>query len=150
YRQQLLNLASLIFTENFQEFNAYLAAAKADDVFTLLNKEVQEKTKFFLDTLSATIATLKTTFRSFDIDANDLKGQSRNKLIAASKISEHIYKTSPTDLQKIFARVVALLDNEEAHTTAGRHLRYDSPQALHRIQRAVAQLHSLLPTFSAY
>src|SRR5690606_39622064 len=85
YRQQLLNLASLIFTENFQEFNAYLAAAKADDVFTLLNKEVQEKTKFFLDTLSATIATFKTTFRSFDIDANDLKGKSRNKLIARSE-----------------------------------------------------------------
>lgn len=150
YRQQLLNLASLIFTENFQEFNAYLAAAKADDVFTLLNKEVQEKTKFFLDTLSATIATFKTTFRSFDIDANDLKGKSRNKLIAASKISEHIYKTSPTDLQKIFDRFLALLDNEEAYTTADKHIRYDIQQALQPILRQVAELHNLFPTFIAY
>src|SRR5690606_6426829 len=31
YRQQLVNLASLIFTENFQEFNAHLASAPVED-----------------------------------------------------------------------------------------------------------------------
>src|SRR5690606_19673001 len=84
------------------------------------------------------------------IAANYLKGKSRNKLIAGSKISEHIYKTSPTDPQKIFHRFLASLHNREACTTAAKHLRYDIQPALQPILRQVTESHNVLPTFIAY
>lgn len=150
YRQQLLSLANLIFTENFQEFNAYLVSAKAGDVFTLLNKDVQEKTKFFLDTLSQTIQTFTATFRSFDIAADELKGKSRNKLIAANKVNDNIYKKSPSDLQKDFDRFLALLDDDDPYTTTDKSVRYDIQQALQPILQQFADLYRLFPTFIAY
>ncbi|PRD49179.1 UvrD-helicase domain-containing protein [Sphingobacterium haloxyli] len=150
YRQQLLGLANLIFTENFQEFNAYLASAQAGDIFTLLNNDVQEKTKFFLDTLSQTIQTFTVTFRSFDVTAEELKGKSRNKLIAASKISEHIHKQSPSELQKHFDRFLVLLDDEDAYTTTDKRVRYDIRQALQPILQQFTDLYKLFPTFIAY
>src|SRR5690606_31268909 len=67
YRQQLLKLAGLIFTENFQEFNAHLAAANTAEVFTLLHSEVQNKTKVFLDSMGEAIRTFRSTVQSFGI-----------------------------------------------------------------------------------
>lgn len=150
YRQQLLNLANLIFTENFQEFNAYLASAKARDVFTLLNQDIQEKTTSFLDTLSQTIKTYTTIFRSFDVIADELKGKSRNKLIAASKVSDNIHKKSPSELQKYFDRFLPLLDDEDAYTNTDKSIRYDIQQALRPILQQFADLYRLFPTFIAY
>src|SRR5690606_31631461 len=150
YRQQLLNLANLIFTENFQEFNAYLASAKASDVFTLLNKDVHEKTISFLDTLSQTIQTFTATFRSFGVTADELKGKSRNKLITASKISDNIYKKSPSDLLKDFDRFLALLDDDDAYTATDKSIRYDIQQALQPILQQFVDLYQLFPTYIAY
>src|SRR5690606_14145704 len=150
YRQQLLNLANLIFTENFQEFNAYLASAKASDVFTLLNKAVHEKTISFLDTLSQTIQTFTATFRSFGVTADELKGKSRNKLITASKISDNIYKKSPSDLHKDFDRFLALLDDDDAYTATDKSIRYDIQQALQPILQQFVDLYQLFPTYIAY
>src|SRR5690606_25399969 len=109
YRLQLMNLAGLIFTENFQEFNARLAMADAKDIFLLLNKDVQEKTALFLQTLREAIQTFQTIFKSFQLTADDLKGKSRNALILASKISPNVSKLSPSDLQKIFDRFIDLI-----------------------------------------
>lgn len=150
YRQQLLSLANLIFTENFQEFNAYLASANAGDVFTLLNKDVQEKTTFFLDTLSQTIQTFTAVFRSFGVAVDELKGKSRNKLFAANKVSNNVYKKSITDLQKDFDRFLALLDDDDAYTTSDKHIRHDIKQALQPILQQFADLYRLFPTFIAY
>lgn len=150
YRQQLLGLANLIFTENFQEFNAYLATANTDVIFTLLNKDVQEKTKFFLDTLSQTIQTFTTTFHSLSVTADELKGKSRNKLITASKVSENIHKKLPTDLQKDFERFLALLDDEDAYTTSDKNIRYDIQQTLRPILQQFTELYRLFPTYIGY
>ncbi|TYR38078.1 AAA family ATPase [Sphingobacterium phlebotomi] len=150
YRQQLLSLAGLIFTENFQEFNAYLAAANTDAIFTLLNKDVQEKTTFFLDTLAQTIQTFTTTFRSLGVTADELKGKSRNKLIAASKVSDKIHKESATDLQKTFDRFLILLDDEDAYTATDKSVRYDIKQALQPLLQQFAELYRLFPTYIGY
>lgn len=150
YRQQLLNLASLIFTENFQEFNAYLTAAGTEDLFTLLNNDVQEKTKFFLDTLSQTIQTFASTFLSLGVTADELKGKSRNKLITASKISNDVQKKSPADIQKVFDRFLVLLDDESAYTATDKSIRHDIKQALQPILQQFAELYRLFPTYIAY
>ena len=150
YRQQLLSLASLIFTENFQEFNAYLASAKAGDVFTLLNQDVQEKTKSFLETLSQTIQAFRETFLSIGITADELKGKSKNKLISASKESDRVHKKSPSDLQKIFDKFLVLLDQDDAYTTTDKSVRYDVQQALQPVLQQFADLYRLFPVYIAY
>lgn len=150
YRQQLLNLAGLIFTENFQEFNAYLTIANANELFSLLHKDVQEKSKFFLDTLGQLIDAFKQTFQTFQLSADDLKGKSRNKLIAASKISAAVQKESSSALQKIFDRFLEIPDHEDAFTGADKIVREDVRQALLPILTQFEELHRLFPTFIAY
>lgn len=150
YRQQLLNLAGLIFTENFQEFNAYLTVADAPTLFNLLNKDVQEKNKFFLDTLSQTIELFGQTCRGFQLAAEDMKGKSRNKLIAASKVGANIHKESASSLQKVFERFLELGDNDDAFTMADKTLRADIRAALAPLLDQFAELHRFFPTYIAY
>lgn len=150
YRQQLVNLASLIFTENFQEFNAHLASAPVEDVFTLLNRDVQEKTAFFLDTLSQTIRTFSTTFRSLGITADELKGKTRNKLYTASRISINVHKTSTTELQKLFTRFLAVVDDDDAYTASDKRFRQDIKQALQPILEQFVELYRLFPSYIGY
>src|SRR5690606_9032507 len=76
YRNQLSQLASLIFTENFQEFDGALASADTNEIFNLLNKEVFEKTQSYLDSLSLAIQSFQETFKSLHVDANEMKGKS--------------------------------------------------------------------------
>jgi ATP-dependent helicase/nuclease subunit A len=150
YRQQLMGLAGLIFTENFQEFNAYLTVADAKEVFHLLNKEVQEKTQAFLETFSIAIDMFASTFKGFNITADELKGKSRNKLIVASKISPNLLKESPSDLQKIFDRYLELIDNEDPYTASDKSIRHDVQHALSPILRQIAELYQFYPSFIAY
>lgn len=150
YRQQLLNLAGLIFTENFQEFNASLSMANANELFSLLNTDVQEKSKFFLDTLSQLIDNFAQTFRTFQATADDLKGKSRNKLITASKVSPKVQKESSSGLQKIFDRFLEIPDNDDAFTAADKTIREDIRFALLPILKQFEELYRLFPTFIAY
>lgn len=150
YRQQLLKLAGLIFTENFQEFNASIAAASSADVFKLLNKDVQEKTEFFLDALQQSIQTFKLSFHSFGLQAEDLKGKSRNKLIAASKISDQVHKLSMSDISALFDKFLALIDNEAAYTGADKSIRYDIQEAMAPILQNFTELYALFPSYIGY
>ncbi|WP_270088616.1 UvrD-helicase domain-containing protein [Sphingobacterium sp. SYP-B4668] len=150
YRQQLTGLASLIFTENFQEFNAFLTVADTKEVFNLLNKEIQDKTRTFLETFSLTIEMFSTTLKSFNITAEDLKGKSRNKLITTSKVSPNIFKQSPSELQKLFDKYLELLENEDPYTGTDKVVRYDIQQALYPILQQIADLYRFYPSFIAY
>lgn len=150
YRQQLISLAGLIFTENFQEFNAHLASANAGDVFTLLNKDVQEKTTFFLNTLNQTIQTFTSTFRSLGVTADELKGKTRNKLYTAGNININVYKTSVSDLQKLFTRFLALMDDDDAYTASDKSFRQDIKQTLQPILQQFTELYRLFPTYIGY
>lgn len=150
YRQQLLSLAGLIFTENFQEFNAYLTVANPHELFSLLNQDVQDKSKFFLDTLSQLIDAFTQTFRTFQLSADELKGKSRNKLLAASKVSANVQKETSSGLQKIFDRFLEIADNEDAFTLTDKTVREDVRTALLPILTQFAELYRLFPTFIAY
>lgn len=150
YRQQLLNLSSLIFTENFQEFNAHLASNQASDIFALLNKDVQGKTVFFLDTFKQSIQTFHTTFQSLGVTADELKGKSRNKLIVASKVNSNVLKKSPSELQKDFDKFLVLLEDEDAYTASDKTVRHDIKQILHPLLKQFEELYSFFPTYIGY
>ncbi|GHE37657.1 UvrD-helicase domain-containing protein [Sphingobacterium griseoflavum] len=150
YRQQLLSLAGLIFTENFQEFDAHLSVANPHELFSLLNKEIQSKTDLFLDSLSTSIQTFAQTFQSFQLSAEELKGKSRNKLFSASKINPKIHKETPSSLQKVFDKYLDLPNNDDAFTMADKSHREDVRAALLPILKQIEELYSLFPTFIAY
>ncbi|MEJ5055407.1 UvrD-helicase domain-containing protein [Sphingobacterium sp. MYb382] len=150
YRQQLMSLAGLIFTENFQEFNAEVSMADAQEVFNLLNSEVQEKTQVFFDTFQATIELFIETFKRFQLGADDLKGKSRNKLISASKVDPRVGKLSASDLQKYFDRFLILMDDDDAYTMTDKTVREDLRQALAPVLKQIADLYAFYPTFIAY
>lgn len=150
YRLQLMNLAGLIFTENFQEFNAHLAMADAKDIFLLLNKDVQEKTALFLQTLREAIQTFQTIFKSFQLTADDLKGKSRNALILASKISPNVSKLSPSDLQKIFDRFIDLIDNDDPYTDSHKMVLQDLQKQVAPTLRQIQELSLFFPNYIAY
>lgn len=150
YRQQLMSLAGLIFTENFQEFNAQLSVANAQEVFNLLNVEVQEQTQRFLETLQASILLFTETFKRFGLSADEMKGKSRNKLFSASKLDPAVFKLSASELQKRFDKYLELLDNEDAYTCTDKSVRTDVQQALFPILKQLETLYKFFPTFIAY
>jgi len=103
YRQQLMSLASLIFSENFQEFDGYINSANPKEVFNLLNQEVEQKINSFTEALSMTIEAFSETFKNFNISENDLKGKSRNKIISASKTNKKTEKLSASEYVMILS-----------------------------------------------
>lgn len=150
YRQQLLSLAGLIFTENFQEFDAHLSVANPHELFSLLNTDIQEKIDLFLDSLSSSIATFAQIFAGFQLSAEELKGKSRNKLLSASKTNAKIHKESASSLQKIFDKYLELPSNDDAFTMADKSLREDIRLALAPVLKQMEELHRLFPSFIAY
>lgn len=150
YRTELSKLAGLIFSENFQEFNAALVSADTNQVFNLLNKEVLEKTHTYLDTLSETITFFQATYKSLNIQPEDMKGKSRNKLVAASKISPKVQRLSLSKLEEIMAKFIFLLTDEDAFTGSDKQVRHDYIQALSPVLEQFVTLKQFTPTFIAY
>lgn len=150
YRTELSKLAGLIFSENFQEFNAALISADTNQVFNLLNQEVAAKTKAYLDTLSETISLFQETYKSLNVQSDELKGKSRNKLIAASKISPNVHKLSLSKLEELMAKFIFLIDDEDAFTDTSKNVRYDLIQALSPVLQHFVELKKYTPTFVAY
>jgi len=150
YRNELSKLASLIFTENFQEFNAALITADTHQVFNLLNLEVIEKTKMYLDTVSQSITYFQEVYKSQQINPDEMKGKSRNKLIAAAKIPANVQKLSLAKLDEVIAKFIFLIDDEEAFTGADKNVRYDLIQAFQPILAQFVEIKKFTPTFIAY
>lgn len=150
YRQQLVNLAGLIFTENFQEFDMHLTTADAHQVFMLLNKETQEKTKNFLTTLSELIVLFQNTCKEHNLDQEEMKGKSRNKIAAANKINSRVNKSSFSELEKIFERFTTILDDETAFCQIKGPERKDLKDALTPILAKLKDLYELYPNYIAY
>src|SRR5690606_1213215 len=150
YRQQLTKLAGLIFSENFQEFDGNLVTADTHQIFHLLNKETFEKTQSYLNSLQTAIQAFQETFHTLQVNPEDMKGKSKNKLIAAGKISPHVHKLSLADLQKTLDRFLALIDNEEAFADQQKNIRYDLIQGFTPILVRFEELSNLLPAYIAY
>jgi ATP-dependent helicase/nuclease subunit A len=150
YRNQLSQLASLIFTENFQEFDGALASADTNEIFNLLNKEVFEKTQSYLDSLSLAIQSFQETFKSLHVDANEMKGKSRNPLVSANKITPQVQKLSLSGLIELLGKYTKLIDDEDPYTDKDKNLRYDLIEGFRPVLRQFATLEQLLPTYIAY
>ncbi|ERJ61137.1 UvrD-helicase domain-containing protein [Sphingobacterium paucimobilis] len=150
YRNQLTQLAGLIFSENFQEFDAALTTANTAEIFNLLNTEVIEKTQSYLDALSLAITSFQDTYRTVGVQADELKGKSRNKLVAASKVSSNVQKLSLSELDKLMERFLLLIDNEEAFTDTEKNVRHDYIQAFQPVLQQFVELRKLTPIYIAY
>lgn len=150
YRNQLAQLAGLIFSENFQEFDGALTSADTNQIFNILNTEVTEKTQSYLDALSLAIVSFQETYRTLQIQAEELKGKSRNKLVAASKVSPRVHKLSLSDLEKVLERFIVLIDNEEAFTDTDKNIRYEYVQAFQPVLQQFVELRNLTPVYIAY
>ena len=150
YRQQLMKLAGLIFSENFQEFDGALLTADTNQVFNLLNKEILEQSKVFTDTLSLAISSFQDTFRTLQVDEADMKNKSRNKLVSANKTSTSVHKLSSSDIWKVIEKFTALEDNEDAFTDQGKNLRFDLIAAFTPIINKFKELAAFYPSFVAY
>jgi len=94
---------------------------------------VLEKTQAYLETLSLTITSFQETFRTLGVQADELKGKSRNKLVAANKVSPKVHKLTLSELEKTMEKFIVLLDNEEAFTDVDKSIRYDYIQGFQPI-----------------
>ncbi|MBL1410692.1 UvrD-helicase domain-containing protein [Sphingobacterium faecale] len=150
YRNQLAQLAGLIFSENFQEFDAALTTANTDEIFNMLNTEVIEKTQSYLDAFSLTISSFQDTYRTLGVQADQLKGKSRNKLVSANKVSSNVHKLSLSDLEKVMDRFLLLIDNEDDFTDTAKNIRHDYVQAFQPILQQFVELQKLTPIYIAY
>jgi len=151
YRQQLMSLAGLIFSENFQEFDSYIISADNHKIFNLLNKEIEEKTHNFLEALSLALDTFKTVYRSLNIDEADMKSKSRNKLVSSSKINLDVRKLSVSEIQeKVFDKYSILVNNEEAFTDSKKEIRYDYMQGIQPALDAILTLQEHFASYIAY
>ncbi|MDF2479035.1 MAG: hypothetical protein K0S24_4518 [Sphingobacterium sp.] len=150
YRQQLMGLANVIFSENFQEFDSYINSANPREVFNLLNQEIEQKINAFTEALTLTIETFSEAFKKFNIAEHELKGKSRNKIISASKTSKKTDKLSSSDIAKILDKYVQLIDNEDAFTDSDKNIRYDLLSALTPILLSFQKLQENLPAYIAY
>ena len=150
YRTQLSQLAGLIFTENFQEFDTALASTEAAQIFNLLNKDIFEKTQSFLDNISLAIQTFHETFKSLHVEVNEMRGKSRNALVSANKTSTQVNKLSTSELIKLLGKFSALLTNEEAFMDTDKNVRYELISGFQPVLAQFNALEKLLPTFVAY
>ncbi|WP_156305843.1 UvrD-helicase domain-containing protein [Sphingobacterium endophyticum] len=151
YRQQLMGLAGLIFSENFQEFDSYMIAADTHKIFNLLNKEIEEKSNNFIKALEQGLETFKSVYRSLNIDESEMKSKSKNKLVSAAKINVDLRKISIGDIQeKIFDKFTVLVDNEEAFTDSKKEIRYDYIQGIQPALDAILTLQQHFASYIAY
>lgn len=150
YRQQLMGLAGLIFSENFQEFDSAINSANPREVFNLLNQEIEQKINAFTEALTLSIETFSETFKKFNITEHELKGKSRNKLISASKTSKKVNNLSASEITKILDKYVQLIDQEDSFTDSDKNIRYDLIAALNPILQSFLTLQDNLPAYIAY
>ncbi|WP_166336294.1 UvrD-helicase domain-containing protein [Sphingobacterium chungjuense] len=150
YRQQLLSLAGLIFSENFQEFDAHILQNDARQVFESLNQESATMTKGYTDALAEAIRNFQNVYTAAGAQGDELKGKSRNPLFAASKLRPQVHKLSASDLQKTIERYTKLIDNEDAFTDQQKQVRYDLMAQFNPVLQNMAELEKLFPTFVAY
>lgn len=150
YRNELSKLAGLIFSENFQEFNAALAVADTDQVFNLLNLEIAEKTTAYLDTLTAAISLFRETYQSLNVQQDDLKGKSRNKLVSMAKLTPNVHKQTTSKLIELIDKYTSLIDDEKAFLDSDGNTRHDLAQGFTPILNQFVEIKNFTASFIAY
>ncbi|MCL7989355.1 UvrD-helicase domain-containing protein [Sphingobacterium sp. lm-10] len=150
YRQQLLSLAGLIFSENFQEFDAHILKNDARKVFESLNQESATMTTGYTDALAEAIRTFQDIYSASGIQAEELKGKSRNPVFSASKLGSKVSNLSNSQLKERIEKFTKLIDHEDAFTDQQKQVRYDLMAQFRPVLQNMAEIEKLFPTFVAY
>lgn len=150
YRQELNRLASLIFTENYQEFDAALKTDSSRKVFDNLSTDIYKETQTYLDVLGENIESFQKIYIDLQIQPDELKGKSRNRLVSASKTTTRVNKLTTTELDACLNRFLSLIDNEDAFTDNNKNVRYDYIQAFNPVLTKFEELKKLLPAYIGY
>ncbi|MGN0002087.1 MAG: UvrD-helicase domain-containing protein [Sphingobacterium composti] len=151
YRNQLSQLAGLIFSENFQEFDGALASADTNQVFNLLNKEIFDKTQEFESILSEILKEYKNTVETSGADPEELKQGKNNKIFTAYRIKVEPAKLSPSKIQEeIFDKLLALNNYDEVFCSKKKEIRYDLINSFKLILDKINQIFALFPSYIAY
>ena len=151
YRQQLLDLAGLIFSENFQEFDSFLVGQDTNQLFTWLDKEITDKSKNFLQALTLAIENFQETCQNIGIDQANLKGKSTNKVVSTSKKKFKLQKFSVSDLQKeVFDKFTDIQENPDLFLDNEKNERTDLRQQLTPILHTIEELKQYFPSYIAY
>ncbi|MCT1530769.1 UvrD-helicase domain-containing protein [Sphingobacterium daejeonense] len=151
YRQQLMGLAGLIFSENFQEFDSFMISSDTNKIFNLLNKEIEDKTNSFLEALSQSLETYKSVYQSLGVDETEMKGKSRNKFVSSSKLNIDVRKISISDIQsKVFDKFSELVDNEDAFTDSNKVVRYEYISGIKPALDAILTLQQHFASYIGY
>lgn len=150
YRQQLLNLANLIFSENFLEFENNLIALNSAEVFHLLDKDITAYTQTFIGAVQDAVESFRDTCKQYQIEDADLKGKSRNKLISLQKSKIVIKKLSLKDLEEYINKYTTLIGDEDSFTDSKKAFRQDIYTALNPILQQFVSIEKLLPYYIAY
>lgn len=149
YRRQLTNLASLIFSENFQEFDAHLVTADSQEIFELLHNKVQAFTKAYLESVNAAIRTFREIYQSANIDVDAMYRKSQNRLVLLAKTPPEVQKCSSTEFKELMDKYLSLRDNESAFT-ANKSVRHDLIQLFTPVLEEFEQIEALRPQYNAY
>lgn len=151
YRQQLLDLAGLIFSENFQEFDSHLVGQDTNQLFKWLDQEITEKSKNFLQALTLAIESFQETCQNIGIDQANLKGKSTNKVVSTSKKKFKLQKFSVSDLQKeVFDKFTDIQENPDLFLDDKKNERTDLCQQLTPILHTIEELKNYFPSYIAY
>lgn len=148
YRLQLTKLASLIFSENFQEFDGHLATADSQQVFELLNNKTQDYTKSYVQNFNTAINAFREVYLRADIDVNAMSHKSRNKLVMAGNSLPQM-KYTPQTLQAVMGKYLILRDNETAFTV-NKTVRHDLVQLFSPVIERFEELETLRPEYNTY
>lgn len=149
YRAQLMKLAGLIFSENFQEFSQQASMLDAGKVFSVLQQQVEQQSAVFFEAFNLAVRNMKELYQSFGLDESALKGKSRNTLIKLSKLPEDFTQSGIKDIDQVFSQVASLRDNEN-NFIEGKVLRSDVIQAYEPVIALFDELQVHFSRFIAY
>lgn len=150
YRQQLMKLSGLIFSENFQEFDHHLSSADPQ-IFNHLHREIDEKTATFIQILQEAVDTFQAHYQTLGVSPDEMRYKSKNKLVLAGTKNYRVAKLTISDIQKhIFTPLLDLLEDDTAFLNSDKDIRYDLKAAIRPVLEIFQQLQEHFKQYIAY
>lgn len=148
YRHELLKLTSLIFTDHFQDFHGHIQGYDPDELFDTTKSYIEEESERFLSTLDLAIKNYQKKVAELNIDPEDLKGKSRNKMLSLAKKKYNIKNISGSDLIKHLADFQKLRDDDACfHANKSKEIRTDLQNAILPYVDKILEVFEALPFY---
>lgn len=107
YKGTLIKLAELLFKEDFQIFESHIAHQDSSELFTNLNKALNDRLNKYNSTIQALAAYFCEVYKTANINEQTIKGKSRNALVVTFKKFTELSKDPSIgiDLDKIITQL---------------------------------------------